>query len=84
MINCFVAAICRAISEGKDDSTYFGSTAQLEWYREEAKRLGLLADDRSLTEAGLIVGRACQHLPDGRAYAFYRQYEDAALAAFSA
>ena len=83
MINCHVAAICRALSEGKDDGTYFGSTAQLEWYREEARRLGLISEEMTLTGTGLIVGKACQHLPQGRAYMFSRQYEEAALNAFA-
>lgn len=81
MINCYVASICRARFEGKDDGAYFGSTAALDFYREEAKRLGLIDGD-VLTEAGQLVGDACLRIPEGRAYYFAREYEKAALDAF--
>lgn len=82
MINCYIACICRARSEGKDDGAYFGSTAALDFYREEAERLGLISG-QTLTEAGQLVGDACRNIGEGRAYYYAREYELAALDAFA-
>ena len=83
-LSCFVAAICRSLSEGKDGSTYFGSNLALPTHFAHAQDLGLVDDKSKLTPKGRAVGVACQHIKDGRAYVYWEEYETSAAAAVEA